>query len=56
MVRIKVVDVPSTATAEEAEAILNALNPDEYYLDKIVLTGIPEGVGARAFYRMRVNH
>ena len=55
-VKIRVVDVPSTSSASEAETTLNAACEGEaYYLDKIVFSGLPEGVGARAFYRLRVR-
>jgi hypothetical protein len=53
--RIKVVDVPATATAEEAERLLNAPYADGYYSDKLIITGLPDGIGARAFYKLRVK-
>ncbi len=53
--KIRVVDVPVTATASEAELLLNAPFEDGYYSDKIVLTGLPEGIGARGFFKLRVN-
>ena len=49
--RILVVDVPESATAEEAEQLLNAPYANGYYLDK--LTFVWPGIGARGFYRLR---
>ncbi len=53
--RIRVVDVPTTAVAEEVEQMLNAPYEDGYYLDRIVQTGIPEGVGTRGLFRLRMK-
>jgi hypothetical protein len=53
--RIRVVDIPATATAEEAERLLNEPYAEGYYSDKLVLVGLPEGTGARAFYRLRIK-
>jgi len=44
-----------TATAQEAEELLNAPYADGYYSDKPVSLGLPDGVGARAFYRLRMK-
>ncbi len=51
--RIAVVDIPTDATAEEAERLLNAPYSEGFYLDKLIFTW--PGVGARAFYRWRVK-
>ena len=53
--RIRVVDLLPTATAGEAEALLNAPCDDGYYLNRLVQTGIPEGVGIRAIYALRLK-
>jgi hypothetical protein len=53
--RIKIVDVPATATGEEAERLLNAPYAEGYYSDKLVFPGLPEGIGARAFFKLRVK-
>ena len=50
---IVVVDIPSDATAEQAEQILNAPCERGYYLDKLTFTW--PGVGARAFFRKRTR-
>jgi hypothetical protein len=49
--KILVVDVPESATTEEAEQLLNAPYDRNYYLDKLTFTWA--GIGARAFYRLR---
>ena len=51
--RILVVDIPADATAEETERLLNEPYASGYYLDKLAI-GWP-GVGARAFFRLRVK-
>jgi hypothetical protein len=51
--RILVVDIPSDATAEETEALLNAPYSTGYYLDKLIFTW--PGVGARGFFKLRVK-
>jgi hypothetical protein len=53
--RILVVDIPVTASAEEATKLLNAPYEDGYYSDRLVLSGLPEGVGTRAFFRLRTK-
>jgi hypothetical protein len=53
--RIRVIDIPTTATADEAERLLNEPYAEGYYSDKLVLNGLPEGIGARAFFRLRVK-
>jgi hypothetical protein len=53
--KIRVIDIPVTATAEEAERLLNALYDDGYYEERLVQNGLPEGIGARAFFKLRVN-
>lgn len=51
--RILVVDVPSDATAEQTEELLNAPYAQGYYLDKLTF-GWP-GAGARGFFRLRAK-
>ena len=51
--RIRVIDIPNDATAEQAEGLLNAPYEDGFYLDKLIFTW--SGVGARAFYKLRVK-
>jgi hypothetical protein len=53
--KIRVVDIPTTATAAEAEALLNGPHDDGYYNTRIIQTGLPEGIGTRAFYTLRVK-
>lgn len=53
--RIRVVDVPVTATAAEVEALVNAPYADGYYSDHMVVSNLPEGVGSRFFYKLRVK-
>jgi hypothetical protein len=52
--KIRVIDIPTTATAEEAERLLNGPCADGYYSDKIV-TGLPDSVWARAIFKLRAN-
>lgn len=51
--RIKVVDVPENATAQETEDLLNAPYSEGFYLDKLIFTW--PGVACRAFYKLRVK-
>jgi hypothetical protein len=51
--RIAVVDIPTDATAEETERLLNEPYASGYYLDKLIFTC--PGVGARAFFRLRAK-
>lgn len=53
--KIRVVDIPVTATAAEAEALLNGPCEDGYYPGAIFNLGLPEGVGTRAFFKLRVK-
>ena len=53
--KIRVVDIPITSSAAEAEALLNGPCDDGYYPGAIVSLGLPEGVGARAFFKLRVK-
>jgi hypothetical protein len=53
--RIRVIDIPTTATAEEAERLLNGPCADGYYSDKILTTGLPDSVWARAIFKLRAN-
>jgi hypothetical protein len=54
--RIRVIDIPTTATAEEAETLLNGPCADGYYSDKIITnTPLPDGVWARAIFKLRAN-
>jgi hypothetical protein len=50
---VKVVDIPTTATAAEAEQLLNAPYAEGYYSMRMAQNGLPEGVGARAFFTLR---
>jgi hypothetical protein len=54
-VHIRVVDIPTTATAAEAEQLLNAPYAEGYYADRLSQLGLPDGVGIRAFFRLRVK-
>ena len=51
----RVIDVRTTASADEPERLLNAPYEDGYYSEKIVLTGLPDGIGARGFFKLRVK-
>jgi hypothetical protein len=53
--RIRVVDVPITATAEEVERLLNAPYEEGYYTYSQAHLNLPEGVTMRAFYKLRVQ-
>lgn len=53
--KIRVVDVAIGATAAEVETLLNAPCEDGYYASAIFNTGLPEGIGTRAFYKLRVK-
>ena len=53
--RIRVIDVPANATAGQAEALLNAPYQDGFYLDKLIQLGLPDGVGTRGFFRLRMR-
>lgn len=53
--KIRVVDVPSNAPAEEVERLLNGPCEDGYYSDKIVFSGLPEGVGVRGYFKLRMK-
>lgn len=50
---IRVVDVPAEATAEEAEATLNAVCDDGYYFMQFRST---EMGGVRAFFKLRAEN
>jgi hypothetical protein len=52
---IRVIDIPVNTTAEEAERLLNAPYDDGYYQERLVQNGLPEGIGARAFYKLRIK-
>lgn len=51
--QIMVIDIPEKTTAEEAERMLNEPYQNNYYLDRILPW--PHGVGARAFFRLRLR-
>jgi hypothetical protein len=53
--KIRVVDIPTGVGAEELEALLNSICEDGYYSSKLVQTGLPEGIGMRAFFTLRAN-
>jgi hypothetical protein len=53
--RIRVVDVPVSAPADEAERLLNAPFDEGFYLEKTVQTGLPEGIGTRGFFKLRMR-
>lgn len=53
MKRILVVDIPTDATAEQAEALLNAPYADGYSLDQSLWSG--PGIGARVIFRLRAS-
>jgi hypothetical protein len=50
--KIRVVDVPATATALEAETLLNEFINDGYYLRtlSVLPACLPQGIGTRAFF------
>ena len=50
--RIRVIDIPTDATAEQAEALLSGPYAEGYYLNRIYDW---PGVGARAFFNLRVK-
>jgi len=52
---MRVVDVPATASAVQAEELINAPCEDGYYSYYQMATGLPEGVGVRFFYKLRAN-
>ena len=53
--RIRVVDIPITATAAQAEVLLNGPYAEGYYSERPIQTGLPEGTGTRAFYKLRAK-
>jgi hypothetical protein len=50
--KIRVVDVPTDTTAEQAEQMLSAPYDEGYYLDKLVAAW-SETIRVRAIYRAR---
>jgi len=52
--KIRVVDVPTGATAEETEQLLNAPLEDGYYMLRLN-TGWSEGIEVRAFFQLRAK-
>jgi len=50
-----VIDIPRDATAEQAEALLSAHDAQDYYLAGPIAAEWP-GIGARAFFKLRVTH
>ena len=53
MNKILVIDIPETATAEQAQQLLNEPYAGGYYLDKLTFNW--SGIGARAFFRLRAK-
>lgn len=53
--KMRVVDIPAGVTAEVAEQLLNAPCDDGYYQFNMTHSGLPDGVTARVFYRLRVK-